>query len=260
SETKADMEGDFKMTYEDAFLGTTIGLKPLSSLFVALDGAEFNAQRVEEGHIEVEMIQPQHIALGTSIQLLPNIKVNVDMKWVEYSKWEDLTISFDQNVDFLNLASIVNTLAFTDVDSADPNELRIPRGYEDVLSWAFGVEYQANDSLVLRFGYEPRGSAVPDDKVDFLFPIADANLYSFGFGYQIDSESRMDFAIAYLVSEYEADLSVTVDEDGKEIASNVSTNANSITPGDVIYNPYAYLPIEGKTEAYLITLSYDEKF
>lgn len=262
SETKADMEGDFKMTYEDEFLGTTIGLKasPLSLLLPALDGAEFNAQRVEEGNIEVEMIQPQHISIGTSIQLLPNIKVNVDMKWIEYSKWDDLTISFDQNVDFLNLASVVNTLSFTGADNADPNELRIPRGYEDVISWAFGVEYQASDNFVFRFGYEPRGSAVPDDKVDFLFPIADADLYSFGFGYQIDSESRMDFAVAYLVSEYDADLSVTVDENGKEVASNQSTNANSIVPGDVVYNPYAYLPIEGKTEAYLFTISYDEKF
>jgi len=258
SETKADMEGDFKMTYEDAFLGTTIGLKPLSPAFSLIGGAEFNAQRVEEGKITVEMIQPQHIALGTSIQLLPNIKVNVDMKWTEFSKWEDLTISFDQNVDFLNLASIVNFIAGT--DNADPNELRIPRGYEDVLSWAFGVEYQANDSLVFRMGYEPRGSAVPDDKVDFLFPIADADLYSFGFGYQIDSESRMDFAVAYLVSTFEADLRVTVDENGKETATGVSSNANSITPGDVVYNPYAYLPIEGKTEAYLFTISYDEKF
>lgn len=266
SETKADMEGDFKMSYEDAFLGTTVGLKasPLSLLLPALGGAEFNAQRVEEGKIEVEMLQPQHISIGTSIQLLPNFKVNVDMKWIEYSKWDDLTLSFDQNVDFLNLASVVNFIAkeggHLTTDNADPNELRIPRGYEDVLSWALGVEYQWSDNLVLRMGYEPRGSAVPDDKVDFLFPIADANMYSFGFGYQIDSESRLDFALAYLVSEYDADLSVVTDENGKEIATNESSNANSITPGDVVYNPYAYLPIEGKTEAYIFTISYDEKF
>ncbi len=266
SETKADMEGEFKMTYGDGFLGTTVGLKELSAVIAPLiGGAEFNGQRVEEGNIEVEMIQPQHIAIGTSIQILPNIKINVDMKWIEYSKWEDLTISFDQNVDFLNLASIVSSLASGHVsDNADPNELRIPRGYEDVLSWAFGAEYQVSDNFVLRMGYEPRGSAIPDDKVDFLFPIADSTLYSFGFGYQIDSESRMDFGMAYMVSEYEADLSVTAtqDENGNytETSSGASSNANSITPGAVVYNPYAYLPIEGKTEAYLFTISYDEKF
>ncbi|OUS31887.1 hypothetical protein A9Q99_01985 [Gammaproteobacteria bacterium 45_16_T64] len=266
SETKADMEGEFQMTYSDEFLGTTIGLKDISTLIGPLiGGAEFNAERVEKGKIEVEMIQPQHVAIGTSIQILPSVKFNVDVKWIEYSKWDNLTLSFDQNVDFLNLASIVSFAAGGFVeDNADPDELRIPRGYEDVVSWAFGVEYQFNDALVLRMGYEPRGSAIPDDKVDFLFPIADSNLYSFGFGYQIDAESRMDFAMAYMVSEYEADLQVTetLNEDGKyvETATGESSNANSITPGAVVYNPYAYLPIEGKTEAYLFTISYDEKF
>ena len=230
-----------------------------------IGGAAFNAQRVEEGKITVEMVQPQHIAIGTSVQLFPDLKINVDMKWIEYSKWDNLTLSFDQNVDFLNLASIVSFAAAGHVeDNADPDQLRIPRGYEDVVSWALGVEYQWSDNLVLRMGYEPRGSAIPDDKVDFLFPIADANLYSFGFGYQIDSESRMDFAVAYMLSEYEADLNVTETQgaDGKytETATGVSSNANSITPGAVVYNPYAYLPIEGKTEAYLFTISYDEKF
>jgi len=266
SETKANMQGDFRMTYEDGFLGTTVGLKDVSILLGPLiGGAEFNAQRVEEGKVTIELIQPQHIAIGTSIQVFPDLKFNVDMKWVEYSKWDDLTISFDQNVDFLNLASIVSFAAAGHVgDHADPDELRMPRGYENVLSWAFGVEYQWNDNLVLRMGYEPRGSAIPEDKVDFLFPIADANLYSFGFGYQIDSESRMDFAVAYMLSEYEADLEVTAtqNEDGTytETSTGSSSNANSITPGAVVYNPYAYLPIEGKTEVYLFTMSYDQTF
>ena len=68
---------------------------------------------------------------------------------------------------------------------------------------------------LVRFGYEPRGSAVPDDKVDFLVPIGDATLYSFGVGYQIDAETRMDFGIGYLHSEFDADVRWEEDENGE---------------------------------------------
>ncbi len=54
-----------------------------------------------------------------------------------------------------------------------------------------------------------------------MFSIADATLYSFGFG--------------YLVSEFEADLKEVTDEVSGY--TGVSYNANDITAGNVVYNP-----------------------
>lgn len=263
SEAKAQMEGDFKMEYTEEFLGTTVDLLPISPALGLLGGATFNAGEVEKGHVEMEMIVPQHISVGTSIKVLPDLKMNFDVKWTEFSKWDTLTISFDQNVDFLNLGSVINQVSagFGVGDNADPNELRLPRHYQDVFSWALGFEYDWDDRMVLRFGYEPRGSAVPDDRVDFLVPLADATLFSVGMGYQLSKYTRFDIGLAYLHSEFDADVVQVLDENGEVVdVVGESLNANDTTPGQVVYNPYAYLPIRGETSAYLFSLSYDEKF
>ncbi len=247
SEATADMEGDFKMVNTDEFVNTTSSLSHSNlDILVALTGDErFNAVKVEKGSVTSEQIVPAHIALGTSVKVFPNLKVNVDVKWTEYSAWDELTFKFDGAVDFLTLSSVIN--AFIGEDNADSRELRIPRNYEDVVSWAIGAEYQYNDNLVLRMGYEPRGSAIPDDAVDLLVPLAESDLYSFGFGYQLDSYSRVDASIAYLHSEFSAGI-------------GESKNANDTQEGQVVYNPYGGSTLSGSVDAYIFALSYEEKF
>jgi long-subunit fatty acid transport protein len=125
--------------------------------------------------------------------------------------------------------------------------MRIKRAYESVWTWAIGFEYQWDDNTVIRWGYEPRESVIPDDRVDLLAPIAYADLYTVGFGYQIDAYSRFDAAFGYLHSEIDAD-------------TGESQNMNSVLPGRVVYNPYAFLSVEAETNAYIFAVSYDTKF
>lgn len=256
SESTAHMSGDFKMVNSPEFQNTTNAIKgntgtaglPLDLILTALTGDRpFNNVPVEEGGVELDYIVPQSLAFGTSVRVLPDFKVNVDMKWIEYSVWDQLDFKFDRPVDFLTLASVVNFFALSDLDNADSNEMRIRRAYDDVWSWAIGGEWQYTDNLVLRAGYEPRGAAVPDGSADLLFPIGDANLYSFGFGYQLDNTSRVEGAFGMLISE-------------TTVAACESLNANSCEDGDVVYNPYFSTPFENKTTAYLFALSYDQKF
>jgi len=247
SEATADMEGDFKMVNTDQFLATTGSLSHSNlDLITLISGDErFNVAKVEEGKVTSEQIVPAHISIGTSVKLFPNLKINFDIKWTEYSAWEDLVFEFDSSVDFLTLSSVINHLIKE--DNADSTVLRMPRNYQDVVSWAIGAEYQANDNLVFRFGYEPRGSAIPDDAVDLLVPLAETDLYSFGIGYQLDSYSRIDASIAYLHSEFTAGI-------------GESKNSNDTQEGQVVYNPYAWSTVSGSVDAYLFALSYEEKF
>ncbi len=247
SEATADMEGDYKMVNTDQFVDTTSSLSHSGlDQLVTLNGDErFNATKVEEGKVTSEQIVPAHFAIGTSVKLFPNLKVNFDLKWTEYSAWDELTFKFDSPVDFLTLSSVINSLIGE--DNADSRELRMQRNYEDVVSWAIGTEYQVNDNLVLRFGYEPRGSAIPDNATDLLVPLAETELYSFGFGYQLDSYSRIDASIAYLHSEFTAEI-------------GESKNANDTQDGQVVYNPYAWSTVSGSVDAYIFALSYQEKF
>jgi long-subunit fatty acid transport protein len=252
SESTSDLSGDFSMTNSDAFLGTTGGLKdtfglPLDQILgVLADGAPFNVQKVESGTVELEYITPQSVNFGTSVKVLPSLKVNVDARWIEYSVWDTLDFKFDRNVDFLTLASVVNRVSGVG-DYADPDEMRIRRNYEDSWSLALGVEYTLNDNFVLRFGYEPRSTSIPDDATDLLFPIAEADLYTTGFGWQFNKTTRIEGAFGYLYSE-------------SSTPAGKSHNANSNIEGDVVYNPYYSTPFKNETTAYLFALSLDQKF
>lgn len=249
SESTSDLSGDFKMTNDDGFLHTAEGLHELGLdiiLGALADGAPFNVQKVESGTVELEYITPQTINFGTSIRVLPNLKVNLDARWIEYSVWDTLDFKFDRNVDFLTLASVVNRISGVG-DYADPDEMRIRREYEDSWSLALGVEYTLNDNFVLRFGYEPRTTSIPDDATDLLFPITDADLYTTGFGWQFNKTTRIEGAFGYLYS-------------NSKTPSGGSTNANSEIEGDVVYNPYFATDFENTTTAYLFALSIDQKF
>lgn len=252
SESTSDLSGDFKMTNTKEFLATSGGLKdtlglPLDVILgILADGAPFNVQRVESGTVELEYITPQTINFGTSVKVLPNLKVNVDARWIEYSVWDTLDFKFDRDVDFLTLASVVNSISGVG-DYADPDEMRIRRNYEDSWSFAVGVEYTLNDNVVLRFGYEPRTSSIPDDATDLLFPIAEADLYTTGFGWQFNKTTRIEGAFGFLYS-------------NSSTPSGRSANANSEIEGDVVYNPYFATDFENTTTAYLFALSIDQKF
>lgn len=247
SESIADMEGDYSMENTENFVHTMQGLKDggLDVLLTLFDGGRVNATAVERGTVRTEYIVPQNVSFGASLQVLPSLKVNVDAKWIEYSRWDELTFSFSQNNDFLTLGSVINT--FAGLDYADPDEMRIPRKYQDTWSWAIGAEYQWNDNIVLRAGYEPRSSSIPDDRTDLLFPIGDADLYTAGIGWQYDRTTRFDAAFGYMHSSTQTDACQ-------------SRNANSCKEGDVVYNPYFATPFENDVNAYLVAISVDRKF
>lgn len=247
SESVSDLEGDYSMEYTSNFVKTMKGLQEggLDAILPLLDGGRVNATDVEKGTVKTEYIVPQTVSFGASLQVMPDLKVNLDAKWIEYSRWDELTFSFSQNNDFLTLASVINTLA--GLDYADPDEMRIPRKYEDTWSWAIGAEYQWNDNIVLRAGYEPRSSAIPEDRTDLLFPIGDADLFTAGFGWRYDNLTQVEAAIGYMHSNTKTDACESV-------------NANSCREGDVVYNPYFATPFENEVNAYLVALSIDRKF
>lgn len=248
SEGKSHLKGDFKMENSDAFYTTAQGLSQdalVTGLLLALNGAPLNAQKVEKGDVELDYIVPQNLAFGASIKVVPNFKVNIDLKWVDYSVWDALEFEFDRNVDFLSFGTAISTAAGYRLTT--PSSMDITRNYEDTWSWALGVEYQMNDNWVLRAGYEPRTSAIPDDRTDLIFPIGDADLYTVGFGWQFSHETRIEGAFAYLKS------STSTPACGSE-------NANSCIEGNVVYNPYFSMPFENEVDGYLVAISIDRPF
>jgi len=191
----------------------------------------------DEGKATLEFTIPAHFSTGISVQLTPRFKTNVDIKWTDTAAWEEFKIEFDSDVDFLEILSYIAP------ENVSARSITFPRGYESTWSWAVGFEYQWNDRLALRAGYEDRPSAIPEDKADLLAPFGAAFLVGMGFSYQLDKDTVIDAGMGMLQSKV-------------DIPSGSSSNLNSTDPKDIIYTPYSGYDAETNITAFLFEFSY----
>lgn len=247
SEAADTLEGDVAFNIKPELVnlvGSIVKTDPrLDLLFGRLFPGVNQELFIDEGNItrtgSVDITIPQHIATGISVQLFPSLKFNLDYKWTETSKWEELSFQFDSPIDTFGLLSFIEGL------SADA--FTIPRQYEDAANWAYGLEYHYSDKLALRFGYEPRKSGIPDDKRDFFLPLADFDLYGLGFEYRVHADQVFDFAVGYgKVDEY--------------VVSGESSNGNDVRLDNFLYNPSAGMDVHYSTEIILLEVSYLSTF
>ena len=244
------LEGDVHINYSDdvrGFVNSLTGNQDIGFLVRAVGVPGQLTSDVTTASVDVEY--PQHLALGASVKVTPDFKTNVDVKWTDTAVWDIWEIRFEQPVEFLGILGVI-------VDGLDQGTtgghigsdgLFLPRGYESVWSWALGMEYQYNDRLALRAGYEPRGSSVPEDKADLILPIGETFLYSAGFGYRWSQDTVIDGALGYVTSE-------------QDIPADGSTNSTSTAVDNFIYNPYAGYNMKTKLSVVVGELSIRSTF
>ena len=206
-EANQRMTGSYRMTYSEdwqaIFSKINEELGPVSGLLGLPVGLP-----EQTGDAKIDLKYPAHFSTGVSVRVLPRWKVNVDAKWTDWGVWDGLKIEYDKKQEFNGIAAGLAP------QYATSDTLIIPRHYESTWNLAFGVEHQYSDRLTLRFGWEPRKSSIPYDKQGLLLPFGDANLYSFGFGYDWREGKSFDFAFGYMRAE-------------ADIPANSSTNSNS---------------------------------
>lgn len=240
SGNESELGGEYAIEYGDDWLAFWGGVNSnaaggvLNSSFGLPKGID-----KESGKVAMTFAIPEHIATGVSLRVLPNFKVNFDVKWTDTAVWEEFRLEFTDTPDFLPLLSVL------DPERAGTNHLTFPRNYESTLTWAMGIEYQYDDRLALRIGYEDRGNAIPSQRVDFVAPFGEAFLVGGGFSWQLSKDELFEFGAGFLSSSNGA-------------ADNESLNANSRE--QIIYNPYAGADIEAEVTAYIMEVSYQRKF
>ena len=248
SEAKDTLRGDVALGLSSNFNPWITGIRE-STPFGSTDFMEMLIRDAidipEDGVIReqgmLELINPQHFALGLSLQALPRLKVNIDVKWTETSKWESFTFDFGKNIGLLVLLDLVG------IEGANASNLVVPRGYEDTVNWGIGFEYQYNPKLSLRLGYEPRKTGIPDDKKDFLVPLGDFDVIAVGFSYNLSKKRSFDFAFFQI--KYE-----------DFIETGSSTNGNDTRLQNFLYNPTAGLDTKLNLDITIVEMSYRKRF
>lgn len=241
SEARMHLKGKYRVDYSKDWQGFWSGMQ--GSLFGAILSPLFPYGNVDEevGNASLDMTYPDNFSTGIKLKPFDKWQFNMDWRWSGYSDWNEFEIKFDRELDVLRIAKNF------DPADATANTLTLDRGYEDTWSWALGVQYDLNERVQLRAGYEWRPSAIPDDKADALAPIGDAHLYGLGVGYRWDKETQIDLGFNYFVSK-------------TDIPANTSCNTNCTGLDNLVYNPYAGMDVETSVHAYILALTYQTVF
>ena len=190
----------------------------------------------ESGLISMDLEYPAHFQSGIKYKILPDLQINFDVGWTDFKAWEKFKFDFDRQISALKIAKLLS-------NNVTDTSLSLPLGFQSPWSWGGGVEYSANDRLKLRAGYEPRASAIPDDKRNTLVPINNAQLFGLGLGYRFDEDTEIDLSVAFLRSR-------------DNIPANTSSMANKTGVDNLLLNPYAGLNVSTNTKVTLLGINY----
>lgn len=107
---------------------------------------------------------PNLIGIGYGFDVTDRLKVGADLEWIEWSRYEELTLDAGDN-------------------SALIEPSRIPQNWDDALNFGVGGVYQLNDQWVIRAGYIFLQTPVPDQTLLPALPENDQHVITAGFGY-----------------------------------------------------------------------------
>lgn len=242
SQARMHLHGKFSVNYSDGVqdLFNAVGQSPTGQILLAVLGMPTYVPPQETGLISMDLVYPAHFQTGIKYKIMPNLQINFDIGWTDYAKWSAFNLNFDRTASVLQLARLL-------APGTTSTSLSMPLGYQSPWGWGIGLEYSWNERLKFRMGFEPRNSAIPDNKRSSLVPINQAQMYGLGLGYQFDRDTDIDLTMMYLYS-----------KDG--IPANTSCNVNCTGIDNIVYNPYAGLDVQTKATISMVGIAYRTKW
>ena len=238
SAAKMRLKGKYKIENGNASRQLIQGLNssPTGVILAKILDFPDSIPAVESGLVSMDLEQPAHLQAGIKYKVLPDLQVNFDVGWTDFSAWDKFKFEFDREVSALRIAKLLSS-------NVNNTSLALPLHFKSPWSWGVGVEYSATDRLKLRAGYEPRTSAIPDDKRNTMVPINNAQMFGLGIGYRFDEKSDIDLSIGFLRSR-------------DHIPANTSSLANNDGVDNLLLNPYAGLNVQTNSKITILGLNY----
>ncbi|AXY57712.1 long-chain fatty acid ABC transporter [Acinetobacter chinensis] len=242
SSAKMRLKGKYNIDNANAPRELIKGLmsSPTGQILAAILGFPGNVPATEAGLVSMDFEYPAHFQAGIKYKVMPDLQVNFDVGWTDFKAWDKFKFEFDRQISALKIAKLLSAYV-------GDTSLALPLGFESPWSWGIGVEYSATDRLKLRAGYEPRASAIPDDKRNTMVPINNAQLFGLGLGYRFDADTDIDLSVGFLRS-------------NDKIPANSSSLANQTGVNNLLLNPYAGLNVKTDTKATVLGISYRTKW
>ncbi|MCJ8146239.1 outer membrane protein transport protein [Acinetobacter sp. A3.8] len=242
SESKMQMKGKYHIANGKGAqeLTNALNTSVTGQILAAILGFPSYVPPTESGLVSMDLTYPQHFQTGIKYKVFPDLQVNFDVSWTDFKAWEKFKMEFDRSLAVLKVAKLLS-------NNITESSVSFPLEFVSSWRWGVGVQYDATDRLQLRLGYEPRSSAIPDNKRNTLVPLNNAQLFGMGLTYKFDPDTEIDLTYAHLRSR-------------DQIPANTSDLANETGVGNIMYNPYAGLNISTNTKVNLAGIVYRTKW
>jgi long-subunit fatty acid transport protein len=241
SGSKTVLTGTYQFHAEPMFRDFVQGMYSslLGPIVAAMFGFPTSIPEYQTGNMTLVLPTPAHYQFGVKLRPIDLVQFNIDAGYTDWGKWDNLTLQFDRDIQLLEMARLFGL--------ADPSKLVLPRGYKSNWSYGFGTQLAVMDGVKLRFGYEPRHSSVPGDKIDLIAPMPELIIKSAGLNLDLGDGGTLDIGGSVAKGRF-------------NVPANTSTNLNSTDFFNVIYNPYGGLDVQGTIVLRYFGLKYSRPF
>ena len=130
---------------------------------------------------------PAVAALGYAVALSSTVRVEADVEWVEFSRYNELTLDAGNNNALLHRPGDPNPMA----------PLTLRQDWKDTWNFGVGADWAVMPTVTLRAGYIYLESPVPEETLAPTLSDADQNVITVGAGYH---PNRHRFDVAYGLS------------------------------------------------------------
>ena len=150
------------------------------------------------GDFESSITFPTIVGLGYGIELTDAVRVEADVEWVEFSRYDSLSLDAGNSNPLLNGPASRNPRA----------PLVVRQNWKDTWTFGLGADWKVAEELTLRAGYIYLQSPVPEETLAPTLPDADRHVVSVGAGWH-RGVNRVDLAYGYSII---GDRTVTKDQ------------------------------------------------
>ncbi len=236
SESSAELSGKYIWEYSEQFQRQVHwnSLTPMTMESAGMLDLPINKVPYQSGTVTASQIFPKRIQTGIMVRPIEKLKILLDLHWANWAKaGKEDRLVFDQRIQILRIAKMLGYShgAYTYV---------VERNMKDTWHWSIGTEYEVNEKLTLRCGYEKRPTSLQHSHFDALFFIPDADFIGTGLGLKLPNGMNVDLGFGYLFSNHFT------------IYNNQSTNFNSLD-FTKMGNPYAGLDYRQDLSIYIAT-------
>ena len=245
SNAKMRMKGKYKITYEEgarSLINDGLQSSPTGQILGAILGLPSYMPKQEQGLLSMNIEFPAHFQTGIKYKILPNVQINFDVGWTDFVQWKAFNFEFDREIQVLKIAKLL-----VPNNAVTNTSLAFPLDFNTRWNWGVGMEYTHTSRLKFRLGFEPRDSAVPDNKRNILAPINTAKMYSTGLSYRFDRDTDINLTLMHMTS-----------RDTVPAGSSTLLNQTGVT--NLLYNPYAGLDAKTKAVINIMGLVYSTRW